>query len=90
VGDLCTRYYNRSGEFLIDGYYERVVGIPIEDLRRAKGMLVMASGVEKAEAILGALRTSLVGSLVMDEATAKAVLALLTTERDSTTPLPPA
>jgi deoxyribonucleoside regulator len=77
VGDLCARYYDRSGEFLIDGYYERLVGIPVEDLRRAKSMLVMATGIEKAEAILGALRTSLVGMLVMDESTAKAVLALL-------------
>jgi deoxyribonucleoside regulator len=77
VGDLCTRYYDRSGKFIIGGYYERVVGIPVEDLQKAKRTILMASGTEKAEAILGALRTSLVSVLVMDESTAKAALALL-------------
>jgi deoxyribonucleoside regulator len=77
VGDLCTRYYDRSGKFITEGYYERVVGIPVEDLKKAKRTILMASGTEKAEAILGALRTGLVSVLVMDESTAKAALALL-------------
>jgi len=77
IGDICAHYYDRSGKFLIDGYYERVVGIPIENLKAAKTTLVMASGAEKAEAIVGALRTGLVSVLVMDESTAKATLVLL-------------
>jgi deoxyribonucleoside regulator len=77
VGDLCARYYDSSGRFLIDGYYERVVGIPVEDLRAARSTLIMASGAGKAEAIIGVLRTGLVSTLVMDESTAKATLALL-------------
>ena len=77
VGDICARYYDHAGRFLLDGYYERVVGIPIEDLRAAKSTLIMASGADKAEAIAGALKTGLVRVLVMDESTAKAALSLL-------------
>jgi deoxyribonucleoside regulator len=77
VGDLCARYYDRSGKFIIDDYYERVVGVPVEELRMAKSTLTMASGVEKAEAIVGALRTGIIKVLVMDEPTAKATLILL-------------
>jgi deoxyribonucleoside regulator len=77
AGDICARYFDRRGRFIQDAYYERVVGAPVEDLKAARSAVCMASGVEKAEAILGALQTGVVKQLVMDEPTARAALELM-------------
>jgi deoxyribonucleoside regulator len=77
VGDICARYYDRAGRFIVDDYYERILGVPVEKLRGAKNSLIMASGTDKAAAIVGVLRTGIVRILVMDEQTAKAALALM-------------
>jgi DNA-binding transcriptional regulator LsrR (DeoR family) len=77
VGDICARYFDRRGRFIQDEYYDRVVGIPVEDLKAAKGAVCMASGVEKAEAIVAALKTGVVKQLVVDEPTARAALELM-------------
>lgn len=74
VGDICARYFNISGEFIKDDYYDRVIGIPVESLQKAKKIICIASGLEKAQAILGALRTKVIDTFICDEQTAKAVL----------------
>ena len=77
VGDICARYFDRKGKFIVDDDYERVVGVPVDGLKSAKVAICMASGLEKAEAIAGALRTGVPRQLVMDEPTARAALELL-------------
>jgi deoxyribonucleoside regulator len=77
VGDICARYFDRDGKFILDENYERVVGAPIEDLKKARTAICMASGLEKAEAIVGALRTGIAKNLVLDEPTAEAALELM-------------
>jgi DNA-binding transcriptional regulator LsrR (DeoR family) len=77
VGDICARYFDRRGKFIVDDYYERVVGIPVEGLKAAKTAVCMACGVEKAEAIVGALKTGVAKQLVMDEPTARAALEIM-------------
>jgi deoxyribonucleoside regulator len=73
AGDICARYFLSDGEFVRDDYYDRIVGAPVEELLAAKKTVCMASGAGKAEAVVGALRTGVVKTLVMDEPTAKAV-----------------
>lgn len=74
VGDICARYFNVNGEFIIDDYYDRIIGVPAENLQKARKVICIASGVEKAQAILGALRTKVIDTFICDEQTAKAVL----------------
>jgi deoxyribonucleoside regulator len=81
VGDICARYFDRRGKFIRDDYYDRVVGVPVEDLQGAKTAICMASGVEKAEAIVGALETGVAKQLVLDEPTARAALELMQARR---------
>ncbi|HUX14527.1 MAG TPA: sugar-binding transcriptional regulator [Spirochaetia bacterium] len=76
VGDLCTRYFTIDGKFIRSSYYDRVVGVDVEDLRRTKNVICVGAGTEKVEAILGALRTGILNNLITDEHTAKAVLSL--------------
>lgn len=74
VGDLCARYFNINGEFIKDDYYDRMIGIPVECLEKAKKVICIASGAEKVNSILGALRTKMIDIFICDEQTAKAVL----------------
>jgi len=76
VGDICARYFNIKGEFVIGDYFDRIIGIPLEGLRKAKTTIGVAGGVEKVNSILGALRTNAFDVFVTDEQTAKAVLKL--------------
>ncbi len=77
VGDICARYFDAKGTFLVDEQAERVVGIPIANLRAAKSAICMASCADKVDAIIGALHTGVVKTLVIDEPTARTVLAAL-------------
>lgn len=81
VGDISARYFDHRGRFIQDDFYERVVGVPVEDLKAARSAVCMASGVEKADAIVGALKTGVPKELVMDEPTARATLLVLTREQ---------
>lgn len=76
VGDICARYYTIDGEFLRTEFYDRIVGVRVEDLQNARSVVCMAAGSDKAHAVLGAVRTGVVNTLVCDQNTAEAVLAL--------------
>jgi deoxyribonucleoside regulator len=81
VGDICARYFDSSGRFIRDEHYDRVIGAGVEDIMAARNRLCLASGVEKAAAIVGALKTGAVTTLVLDEGTAKAAIAALGSAR---------
>lgn len=74
VGDICARYFDIEGTLIKDFFYERIIGIPVEDLRNAKTVIGLASGAEKSYSIIGALRTGLIDILITDELTAKSFL----------------
>ena len=62
------------GRFVEDELSSRIIGIPVESLRRIPKILCVAGGLEKAYSLLGALKTGLITILVTDEKTAAAVL----------------
>jgi DNA-binding transcriptional regulator LsrR (DeoR family) len=76
VGDLCGHFFDASGRSCPGSFLDRVVGIRLEDLRRASIAIACAAGDEKVPAIAGALRGRLVNTLVTDEHTARGVLVL--------------
>lgn len=76
VGDICARYFKINGEFIKDTFYDRVIGISIEDVRNAKTVIGIATGADKTHSILGALRTQVLDVFITDEQTAKAVIKL--------------
>ncbi|MFI5282520.1 MAG: sugar-binding transcriptional regulator [Candidatus Dormibacterales bacterium] len=73
VGDMCTRYFNPAGEpvHVLD---QRLIAIEWDELKRIPLVVAMAAGLEKRDAILGALRSGAANVLVTDETTARAVL----------------
>jgi DNA-binding transcriptional regulator LsrR (DeoR family) len=74
IGDICARYFDVRGRFRDDELSRRIIGIPVESLRRIPKILCVAGGLEKAYSLLGALKTGIIRILVTDETTAAAVL----------------
>jgi DNA-binding transcriptional regulator LsrR (DeoR family) len=63
-----------KGRFVEDVLSSRIIGIPVESMRRIPKILCVVGGLEKAYSLLGALKTGLITILVTDEKTAAAVL----------------
>ncbi len=74
VGAILAWAYDRGGQLVKGAINDRVAGMSIAELP-ANRTIGVASGPEKIEAILAALRGKLVSGLITDEATARAVLA---------------
>jgi len=75
VGDVIRHYVDAEGR-LVDWDGEgRMIAASPEQLRRAPLVIGAAIGVDKADAILGAVRAGLVSALVTDVRTADALLA---------------
>ncbi|HKV45968.1 MAG TPA: sugar-binding transcriptional regulator [bacterium] len=74
VGDICTRSFTAEGARIGGTLDARIMAVDLDDLRRIRTVIGVAGGLEKAEAILGALRGGLVTVLVTDHLAAQAVL----------------
>ncbi len=74
IGDICARYFDRDGNFIENEYFDRIIGISIEELRKARTTIGISTGPEKVNAILGALKTRIFNIFITDEQTAKSVL----------------
>lgn len=73
VGVLATYYFDARGT-IIDSPQDYAVRIPLEDLRRAKQVVVVTGSAKKAHAVHGGLMTGLISHLVTDEGTARDML----------------
>lgn len=71
VGDISLRFYDIKGNLIDSELNSRVIGISLDELRNLKRVVGVAGGVEKAKAILGAIRGRLINSLITDAATAQ-------------------
>ena len=74
VGDLVVHPFDATGRFVAPDLAERAVAIGVEELRRVRRVVAVASGTRKAGAIRGALKSGVVRMLVTDGPTARAVL----------------
>lgn len=75
VGEISFRFYDRDGKPVETPLNERVIGISLEDLRKADRVMALAGGESKTEAIAGALRMGIIDVLVTDKFTAARLTA---------------
>lgn len=74
VGDLAGQIFTLEGALLETEYNRSVIGIDLADLRKIPTVVAAAMGREKAQAILGALRTGAIDVLCTDSDAATQVL----------------
>jgi deoxyribonucleoside regulator len=80
VGDVCGHHFDLQGNLMdipLAGY---AFGVDAHTLREIPLAIGVAGGLVKAPAILGALRSRLVNSLVTDDVAARGVLELSDTD----------
>jgi DNA-binding transcriptional regulator LsrR (DeoR family) len=75
VGDICLRFFDRNGGPVATPLDSRVIGMDLEQLRRAQRVVGVAGGRRKTVAIRGALLGRLISVLITDRHTAKRLLA---------------
>jgi DNA-binding transcriptional regulator LsrR (DeoR family) len=76
AGDICLRYYNHNGEAIASPLMDRVIGIDLASLARAKRVVGIACGARKVPAIYAALKAKRINVLITDQATADRLLKI--------------
>ncbi|HEX2909223.1 MAG TPA: sugar-binding transcriptional regulator [Chloroflexia bacterium] len=74
VGDICLRFFDRSGTPVITPLNDRVIGMGLDQLRKVKRAVGIAGGSRKLNAIRGALTGKLINVLITDRFTAEKLL----------------
>lgn len=75
VGEISYRFFDRDGKPVVTPLNERVIGISLEDLRKADRVIALAGGESKTEAMAGALKLGVIDVLVTDKFTAARLTA---------------
>jgi DNA-binding transcriptional regulator LsrR (DeoR family) len=75
VGEISYRFYDRDGKPVETPLNDRVIGISLEDLKKADRVMALAGGESKTPAIAGALKLGVIDVLVTDKFTAARLTA---------------
>lgn len=75
VGEVCGRFIDARGNECATAWRDRVMSIPIEQLRKIARVIGVVSGSDRSAAILAAIRGHIIKGLVIDEIGAGALLA---------------
>lgn len=74
VGDICSRFYNYTGEVADEAINNRTIGIGLDALKEIENTVLVAGGEHKIESIRGALEGQLSNILITDQYTAQALI----------------
>ena len=77
VGDILTHYFNIKGEFCQLDIYENLINLPADSLQKIEEVIAVAGGSDKVESIIGALRTGLIDTMVLDNVVAERIIKRL-------------
>ena len=72
IGDISTHFFDDKGQFV--DLYKNTLCASVENLKNAGEIIAIACGDNKVSAILGALRTNIIDTLITDEYTARKIL----------------
>ena len=74
VGDISGRYFDINGTRILGDVDDRIMALSWEDFQSLKNVVAVVCGLDKKNAILGALRAGLISRLIIDDRTALALL----------------
>lgn len=75
VGDMSLHFYDVNGKQVGLDLDKRVIGISFNDMKEINRRVGIAGGTDKYLAILGAIRGSLINSLITDKQTAERLIS---------------
>jgi len=75
VGDILAEWYDRDGKVVDADFHRLRIGIPIHDLQAMSNVIAVAGGIDKLDAIAGALAGKYLDVLVTTEDVAEALIA---------------
>jgi deoxyribonucleoside regulator len=75
VGAICGRFFDAKGQKCWSQLDDRTIGLNLDELRKIKHKICIATGKEKIPGILGALRGKLLNVLITDENMAEDLLS---------------
>lgn len=75
VGDICSRFIDKSGDICLDDLNSRTFGIHLDKLAKVENSILVASGSTKIKGIYTALENKIPNVLITDSKTALELLA---------------
>ena len=76
VGSIGARFFDRNGKILKNEWDKHCIGIKLEDIKKVDEVAVVAGGIKKSDAIIGALRGGFIDILISDSNTIKNIVDL--------------
>jgi DNA-binding transcriptional regulator LsrR (DeoR family) len=74
VGDTCCRFFDAAGQSIGGAVRDQVLAVELDDLRRIPTVVGVATGAEKTQAVLAALRGGIIDGLITDARLAHSLL----------------
>lgn len=74
VGDLLSQFYDKNGNVLDYKLHKQLVSTDVELLKSLDNVVAVAGGMEKRDAIIGALKGGYINVLITDEDVAKSLM----------------
>ncbi len=74
VGDICLHYYDAAGNPVLSHDEDPVIGMELAQIRNCNHVIALAGGIEKRNAIRGALQGNYIDVLITDYPTARSLV----------------
>jgi DNA-binding transcriptional regulator LsrR (DeoR family) len=74
VGDICGRFIDKEGNLIEAEFYDRMISISLDQIKKINRVIAVAGGIEKTRAVIAAMKTKLFSELFVDEMLAENLL----------------
>jgi len=74
VGVIAGRFFDAQGRWIRGDLDERLMGITLDEVRQIPTRIAVAGGVDKIDALVGALKGKLANVLITDAQAARGLL----------------
>lgn len=76
VGYMCGYFFDKAGNKLNDRINDRIIGIQFDEILKVPHVIAAAGGVDKTNAIYGAMKGKLIKCLITDSRIAEKLIAM--------------
>ncbi|MDQ1004433.1 DNA-binding transcriptional regulator LsrR (DeoR family) [Neobacillus niacini] len=74
VGDIASRFFDWEGNMVNHPLNDKVIGLPLEQLKQIKNVIAVVEGTHKLESLFAALKGEYIDVLIIDEQSASKLI----------------